>query len=111
MILGNEGEILRLFNQVSNQNAYVPADGTNEKIFLSVSKGLKRFEAEVAFLIRTFFFVFLGIIVSISSLNTLLFGVVLSIILLAVKGIRSSMDNDVEEFHAERTTNHDCGVD
>ncbi len=85
LILGNEGEILRLFNQVSNQNAYVPADGTNEKIFLSVSKGLKRFEAEVAFLIRTFFFVFLGIIVSISSLNTLLFGVVLSIILLAVR--------------------------
>ncbi len=85
LILGNEGEILRIFKQVINQNSIVPTDGTNEKIFLSVSKGLKRFEAEVAFLIRTFFFVFLGIIVSISSLSIVLFGLMLSIILLATR--------------------------
>jgi potassium/hydrogen antiporter len=101
LILGNEGEILRVFNQVFNQNSYVPADGTDEKILLSVSTGLKRFEAEVAFLIRTFFFVFLGIIVSISSLTTLLYGVALSIILLATRygavwttTLKSTMQNE-----------------
>jgi potassium/hydrogen antiporter len=81
LILGNEGGILKVFRQ----NAFVSNNGNNEKIYLSVSEGLKRFEAEVAFLIRTFFFVFLGIIVSISSWNTLLFGVLLSTILLATR--------------------------
>ena len=85
LILGNEGEILRVFKQVISQNSITSADGTNEKIFLSVSEGLKRFEAEIAFLIRTFFFVFLGIIVSISSLSIVLYGVMLSIVLLATR--------------------------
>ena len=83
LILGNEGEILKIFRK-SGFDSY-NGNGNNEKVYLSVSKGLKRFEAEIAFLIRTFFFVFLGIIVSISSLNTLLYGIVLSMILLATR--------------------------
>ena len=78
LILGNEREILKLFRQNGN-------NGNNGKISYSVSRGLKRFEAEIAFLIRTFFFVFLGIIASISSLSLLLSGVVLSIILLVTR--------------------------
>ena len=82
LILGNERGIMRLFRQ----NGFNGNDvGNNGKIFLFVSKGLKRFESEVAFLIRTFFFVFLGIIVSISSWGILLYGVLLSIILLATR--------------------------
>ena len=82
LILGNERGIMRLFRQ----NGFNGNDvGNNGKIFLFVSKGLKRFESEVAFLIRTFFFVFLGIIVSISSLSILLYGVLLSLILLSTR--------------------------
>lgn len=76
LILGNEPEILRLMRQIRPDE---------EKVILVVSKGLKRFEAEIAFLIRTFFFVFLGIIFSFSSLTVLLSGIVLSIILLATR--------------------------
>jgi cell volume regulation protein A len=82
LILGNEREILRILRQSGSSENEV---GNNGKLYLFVSKGLKRFEAEVAFLIRTFFFVFLGIIVSISSWSTLLFGVLLSLILLATR--------------------------
>ena len=79
LILGNERDILKIFRQNGN--------GSNqfEKISLSVSKGLKRFEAEIAFLIRTFFFVFLGIIFSVSSVTFVVYGVLLSVILLAVR--------------------------
>lgn len=79
LILGNERGLLKLFRQSGYNN------GNTEKINLFVTRGLKRFEAEVAFLIRTFFFVFLGIIVSISSLDILLYGIVLSLILLATR--------------------------
>ena len=68
LILGNEREIFKILRQ----NGKNGNGGNSEKIFLSVSKGLKRFGAEIAFLIRTFFFVFLGIIVSISNLYILI---------------------------------------
>jgi potassium/hydrogen antiporter len=77
LILGNERGLLNVFRQNGGEQ--------NEKILLSVSTGLKRFGAEIAFLIRTFFFVFLGIIVSISSVNLLLSGIVISFILLGTR--------------------------
>jgi cell volume regulation protein A len=76
LILGNEREIFKLFRKVQ------PDSSDDEKMTYAVSKGLKRFEAEIAFLIRTFFFVFLGIIFSFSSVNLLIAGVAISLILL-----------------------------
>lgn len=75
LILGNELEIFKAFRRKKDY-------GPQEKIFLSVSKGLKRFETEIAFLIRTFFFVFLGIIFSVSSLSILFCGIIISLVLL-----------------------------
>jgi cell volume regulation protein A len=81
LILGNEKELSAVFalkgkKKKSTQNSKTP---------LAVSKGFKRFEAEIAFLVRTFFFVFLGIIATISSLTFLLYGVLLSLVLLAIR--------------------------
>ena len=80
LLLGNEREILKFFRQNVGAN-----NSQNEKISLSVDHGLKRFEAEIAFLIRTFFFVFLGIIFSLSSLTVVIYGIALSVVLLAVR--------------------------
>jgi cell volume regulation protein A len=76
LILGNEKEILNFLNLQDNENG---------KISLMVSRGLKRFESEFAFLIRTFFFAFLGMIASFSSWTLLLSGIGLSVILFAVR--------------------------
>jgi cell volume regulation protein A len=76
LILGNERELFKVFRQIR------PVE---EKLTLVVSKGLKRFHGEIAFLIRTFFFVFLGIIFSLSSSIIVLAGVVLCFILLATR--------------------------
>jgi potassium/hydrogen antiporter len=82
LILGNEKEIINLLNNTFKVNFCTNING---KIELSVSKGLKRFEAEVAFLIRTFFFVFLGIIASISSWTLLVAGIAISLILFTTR--------------------------
>jgi cell volume regulation protein A len=79
LILGNERELFKLLRQI------LPQAPGEEKTALAVSKGLKRFEAEIAFLIRTFFFVFLGVIFSFSSLSIIISGVILSIILLITR--------------------------
>jgi cell volume regulation protein A len=74
LILGNETDIFRLFRQ---------------KIYLSASKyvdqGLKRFESEIAFFIRTFFFVFLGLIFTVKDVSLVFLGVIFSLILLLVR--------------------------
>jgi cell volume regulation protein A len=79
LILGNERELLKFFRK------NIDVNNNNCKILCSVSRGLKRFEAEIAFLISTFFFVFLGMIASIPTLTVLLSGIVLSVIMLLTR--------------------------
>ncbi len=82
LILGNEKDIMQGLTNIFKFNIGGGIDG---KIELSVSKGLKRFESEIAFLIRTFFFVFLGIIASISSITLLFAGIIISLILFVTR--------------------------
>ncbi len=51
----------------------------------AVDGGLRRFESEIAFLIRTFFFVFLGLIAMISDLWFVFIGAVISLMLLLTR--------------------------
>jgi len=72
LMLGNEKEVYRMLRIEKPANA-------------TVDVGLKRFESEVAFLLRTFFFVYIGLIVTIGSITTIIIGVILSLILLLVR--------------------------
>ncbi|MGB8780723.1 MAG: cation:proton antiporter [Candidatus Bathyarchaeia archaeon] len=72
LILGNEKEIMKHLRR-------------KETRMVAVDAGLKRFESEIAFLIRTFFFVFLGIIATISSISLLFLGIILTLLLLLVR--------------------------
>lgn len=72
MMLGNEKEIYRMLRMERPPN-------------LVVDVGLKRFESEVAFLLRTFFFVFIGLIVTIADIRIVITGVILSLMLLLIR--------------------------
>lgn len=72
IVLGNEKEIYKILRIEKPTNTAVDA-------------GLKRFESEVAFLLRTFFFVYMGLIVTIGSITTIIIGVILSLMLLLVR--------------------------
>jgi cell volume regulation protein A len=50
-----------------------------------VDEGLKRFESEIAFLLRTFFFVYIGLIATMPSLPYVFFGIALSFTLLLIR--------------------------
>jgi cell volume regulation protein A len=72
IMLGNEKEIYRMLKMEKSPN-------------VGVDVGLKRFESEIAFLLRTFFFVYIGLIVTISNVAVVVDGVILSLILLVVR--------------------------
>ncbi|MEM3609049.1 MAG: cation:proton antiporter [Candidatus Bathyarchaeia archaeon] len=72
VVLGNEKEIYKILRMERPPNAVIDA-------------GLKRFESEIAFLLRTFFFVYIGLIVTIDKINTVIVGIILSLILLLVR--------------------------
>ncbi len=52
---------------------------------MAVDGGLKKFESEMAFLLRTFFFVYIGLIVTIESIHIVFVGVILSLMLLMAR--------------------------
>lgn len=77
LMLGNEGAILAALKRQS-QSATIADE-------VAVDAGLRRFESEIAFLIRTFFFVFLGLIAMISHVWFVFVGAILSLLLLLVR--------------------------
>ncbi|MEM3596910.1 MAG: cation:proton antiporter [Candidatus Bathyarchaeia archaeon] len=72
IVLGNEKEIYRILKMERTQSVVVDA-------------GLKKFESEIAFLLRTFFFVYIGLIVTISDFTTIIIGIILSLALLLTR--------------------------
>jgi cell volume regulation protein A len=73
MVLGNEKQIHQIL-RMKDQNTVTVVD-----------EGLRRFESEIAFLIRSFFFVYLGLIATINSFQAVVVGVILSLLLLLVR--------------------------
>ena len=72
IILGNEKEIYSILR-------------TKKPTSQVVDAGLKRFESEMAFLLRTFFFVYLGLIVTTTNITIIIAGALLSFTLLIIR--------------------------
>ena len=98
IVLGNEREINRILKR-------------ERPSLITVDEGLKRFEAEIAFLIRSFFFVFLGLIATLpnptggtANWNVfVLYGIIISLSLLLVRYLAVTVATIKSEIRAERT--------
>ena len=98
IVLGNEREINRILKR-------------ERPSLITVDEGLKRFEAEIAFLIRSFFFVFLGLIAVLpnpsggaANWNLFIFyGMVISLLLLLVRYLAVTVASVKSEIRAEKT--------
>ena len=82
-ILGGNGAIFALsFGLVLGNGIRIfRVIGIKERI--EASKVMKKFHSQISFFIRTFFFVFIGLIFAVNSYLTIYFGVVITIILFA----------------------------
>jgi len=98
IVLGNEREINRILKR-------------ERPSLITVDEGLKKFEAEIAFLIRSFFFVFLGLIATLPSPTGgatnwnvfVLYGVIISLSLLLVRYLAVTVATIKSEIKTERT--------
>jgi cell volume regulation protein A len=72
IMLGNEKEIYGILRMKKPSNQVVDA-------------GLKRFESEIAFLLRAFFFVYIGLIVTAPNLTAVVIGIALALTLLLIR--------------------------
>ncbi len=71
LVLGNEKEIYGMLKRNVG--------------FKLVDKKMKRFESEITFLVRTFFFVYLGLIATFSEIGFLFMGIIISCVLFLVR--------------------------
>lgn len=84
--LGGSGALSALlFGIVVGNERYIARLLRREEEELAFDKGVKRTGSEVTFLIKTFFFVYLGLMVSVQSLKLIILGVMISILLLVVR--------------------------
>ncbi|MGD0495103.1 MAG: cation:proton antiporter [Candidatus Bathyarchaeia archaeon] len=72
IVLGNEKEIYGILRMKKPSSQVVDA-------------GLKRFESEIAFLLRAFFFVYIGLIATSPNLKTVMIGITLALTLLLIR--------------------------
>jgi potassium/hydrogen antiporter len=83
--LGGTGAISALFMGLILGNSGWITKKINFKCSVSIGRSVRGFHSQINFLIRSFFFVFTGLMFSFSSLNIIIFGVALGFILLAVR--------------------------
>ncbi len=86
LILGNGHEISRMFKLEQT---------------LQVDELIKKFEAEITFFIRTFFFVYLGLVASLRDIWIIAFGVFLSLLLVAARFIGVQIATRRSDFSRE----------
>jgi len=84
---GGSGAISALFLGLVLGNAPYVMKILRLKTQISLDKDIKTFHGEISFLIRSFFFVFTGLLFSLSLLNLILFGVALSFVFLAIRAV------------------------
>ena len=88
IVLGNEKSIFRIINRE-----------VKEMVF---NQYMRHFESELAFLIRTFFFVYIGLSINITSTIAIGYGAILSIILLAMRAIATYFSTIHSSLKSER---------
>lgn len=88
VVLGNDKEIFRILR--------------SESSVVVVDDQMRRFEAEMAFLVKTFFFVYLGMIFAFGNVDFIFYGVLLSFVLLFARLIAVGVATAGSELSSER---------
>lgn len=80
LMLGNSKSILGMFSKVKDDEKEEEDGGDNAKNSKNVlSTSAKNFYAEISFFVKTFFFVYLGILIDFSNLNVFFYGALLTV--------------------------------
>jgi len=90
VVLGNEKDIYKILGRERVRDTVI-------------DEGVRRFEGEIAFFIRSFFFVYLGLITTVGELSTIFFGAILSLLLFLVRYVAVLLATARSELRKERS--------
>lgn len=101
--LGGTGALSALFLGLIIGNAPSIARLLKFTTTVSIDEGVRAFHSQISFLIRSFFFVFTGLLFSFSSFNTVFFGVFLAFVFLGLRVVAVRMSTLKSHLSGERT--------
>ena len=101
--LGGNGALSALFLGLMIGNSRPIARLLKFRTTVSIDDNVRNFHCQISFLIRSFFFVFTGLLFSFSSLTSLLFGLFLSFAFLGIRFIVVKMATLKSELHSVET--------
>lgn len=100
--LGGSGAIFALTFGLVLANGYIISKMLKSDKPVEATGVMKKFQAQISFLIRTFFFVYLGLIITFRDINFILVGIALAVLLFAgryVSVLITSIKNPVLSRH------------
>lgn len=83
--VGGSGAIFALTFGLMLANGFIISRMLKIKKVVEADKVMKKFQSQISFLIRTFFFVYLGLIISFQNTEMMIYGILLGGILLATR--------------------------
>jgi cell volume regulation protein A len=101
--LGGNGALSALFLGLIIGNSRPIANLVKFRTTVSIDKNVRDFHSQISFLIRSFFFVFTGLLFSLSSYVSVFFGLSLSAIFLGIRFIVVKMATVKSELHDYET--------
>jgi cell volume regulation protein A len=101
--LGGNGALSALFLGLIIGNSRPIANLVKFRTTVSIDKNVRDFHSQISFLIRSFFFVFTGLLFSLSSYVSVFFGLFLSAIFLGIRFIVVKMATVKSELHDYET--------
>jgi cell volume regulation protein A len=97
--LGGNGALSALFFGLIIGNSRPIARSLKFRTTVSIDSHVRDFHTQISFLIRSFFFVFTGLLFSLSSFTSLFFGLFLSLIFLGIRFVVVKMSAVKSELH------------
>jgi cell volume regulation protein A len=101
--LGGNGALSALFFGLIIGNSRHTAKLVKFRTTVSIDDNVRDFHSQISFLIRSFFFVFTGLLFSLSSFTSIFFGVFLSFAFLGIRFIAVKMTTLKSELHEAET--------
>jgi cell volume regulation protein A len=101
--LGGNGALSALFFGLIIGNSRPIAKLLKFRTTVSIDSHVRDFHSQISFLIRSFFFVFTGLLFSLSSVTSLFFGLFLSLIFLGIRFVVVKMAAVKSELHEYET--------
>jgi len=101
--LGGNGALSALFLGLMIGNSRPIAKLLKFRTTVSIDDNVRDFHCQISFLIRSFFFVFTGLLFSFSSLTSLFFGLFLTLVFLGIRFIVVKMAALKSELHEYET--------